>query len=182
MGLNIYRAHYLSGSQYINENKYHEAIAEWEEYLEKYADDEKTRNDLGELYFRAGITEITNENSEDINKAKINFQKAIELDNNNHIYHYYNGLCDFGLGNYAECITQFNRLVNLQSDNIRLKYHIGLSLLRKGEKERAMNIFNELAKGENKDIYTEYALEVIANVHIKQGNYNEAISILETLK
>ena len=45
-----------------------------------------------------------------------------------------------------------------------------------------MNIFNELAKGENKDIYTEYALEVIANVHIKQGNYNEAISILETLK
>lgn len=179
--LNIYRAHYLLGCQYTKEGKYQEAISEWGEYLKKYDVDEITKRDLGELYFRAGVAELINGRSEDINGVKDLFDKAMELDSNNQIYLYYNGLCNHRIRNHTECIAQLNRLLEVKPDDPRVKYHIGLSLLAKGEKEKAINVFNELAKREDKDAYANHAVWIIANEYIKEGHYNEAISILEAL-
>ncbi len=179
--LNIHRAKYLAGVKHIEENNYPDAISEWEEYLKKYETDEKTKKDLAELYFRTGIAELLDGNSEDWKKAKTSLKKAVELDSENHPYLYHYGLHSLRVGDYSSAIKQLSQLHDRQSINSRIKYHLALSLLLKGEKEKAMTIFKEVSRGKSSDEYSAYAYGVIANEYIKEGNYGEAISILEGL-
>ena len=58
---------------------------------------------------------------------------------------------------------------------------MALTLLNKGEKENAMNIFHELAQKDENNSYVSHAAWIIANEHIKENNYDKAISHLEAV-
>ncbi len=176
--MNIYLTHYLLGCDYIAESKYSKAISEWEKYLKRYSQDTKTKGDLAELYFRAGVYSIK---KGDVNKAKGFLLKAVKLGEDNPTYPYYLGLCDFKAGNYTECIAQFNNLLHMQQDDPRVKYHLGLSLLRAGESEKGIHILNELVSGNNNGSFGNLAAWIMANEHIKEGQYDKAIPMLEVV-
>jgi tetratricopeptide (TPR) repeat protein len=175
---NIADVHYLFGCNYLKDEKYKEAIPEWEKYLEMYNNDEETIKGLAQLYFRAGVTALLKKKSRDIKEIKTQFQKAYELDNSNSTYPYFIGLCDLGMDNYSDSRTQFDKLLKEKPDNLRVKYHRGLSLFKNGDKEEALKMFFELEDSKNKGIYSNYAAWVIANEQLKKGNFEEAISRL----
>ena len=120
-------------------------------------------------------------NNGDINKAKNHILRAVELDGNSENYVFYSGLCDFKMENYTGCISLFSKLLERQPDNTRIKYHLGLSLLKNNEKEKAMKIFDELARREGRDAYSNYAASIIANEYIKEGKPSEGARILASL-
>ena len=105
---NIYKYHYIIGCRRVEENKYLDAIPEWEEYMKRHTEDTKTQKDLAELYLRSCISEM---NNGDINKAKNHILRAVELDGNSENYVFYSGLCDFKMENYTGCISLFSKLL-----------------------------------------------------------------------
>ena len=172
---NVQKVYYLMGSVCVKENKISEAVLMWEKYLEGYPDDAKTKQDLAELYFRCCIAELY---GGDINRAKHLIQRALDIAPSDTNYLYYSGLCNFRLSLFPECIEQFGHLLQTNPDSARIKYHLGLSLLRTGEKEKAMQVLGELAVKEERDIYAEQASWLIANEYIKEGQYEEALPLL----
>ena len=175
---NVYKYHYVTGCRYVKDNKYQDAIPEWEEYLKGNAEDTKTQKDLAELYLRSCISEMKNG---DVKRAKEYILRAVELDGNSENYVFYSSLCDFKMGNYTGCISLFSKLLERQPDNTRIKYHLGLSLLKNNEMEKAMKIFDDLSRKEERDVYSNYAASIIANEYIKEGKPSEGARILASL-
>jgi len=180
--LNIYKIHYLLGIQHIDGGRYYEAAAEWEKYLSKYDTDDKTKKNLAQIYFKVACAKLSNNgDTANINEIKELFKRAQELDKDNDIYNFFIGISDLSLGDYSNSIIKLTNLNEMQPDNPRLKYHLGLALLRKGEAEKAFSIFNDLSNnGENK--YKKHAQWIVANEHIKEGKYDEAIPLLEAIQ
>lgn len=177
--VNIYRVHYLLGCSYANERKYMQAIQEWKEYLKGYADDTKTKNDIAELYFRLFTDEIK---THDIQKARDLLFEATAFDNENKKYIFYAALCDYKSGSFDDCVTHLDNLLDTELDPFRIKYHKGVALLRKGEREQAVELLSEVSKAQEKNKYAAHARWLIANEYILNSEYENAIPILEALR
>lgn len=176
--VNIYRVHYLRGCSYANENRYTQAIQEWKEYLRGYTDDIKTQKNIAELYFRLFASEIK---SGDTQRAKDFLLEAAAFDKENKKYIFYVALCDYKAGGFDKCINHLDNLLNTELDNLRIKYHKGAALVRKGGKVQAIEILSEVSKTHEKNNYVSHAKWLIANEYILNREYENAIPILETL-
>lgn len=165
--VNIYKSHYCLGHQYILEQKHHEAIVEWEEYIRKYDEDVTTRVHLADVYFREFFK----------NRHVDNLERAIEL-NDDDRYRYYASLCDIANGEYEKAISVLKQL--LQNDsNPRLKYHLGIAMLKIGERNKAIEMLKEVISADN-DEYTWHASTIISNEYIKEERFSNAAEILES--
>jgi len=165
--VNIYKSHYCLGRQYILEQKHHEAIVEWDEYLRKYDEDVTTRAHLADVYFREFFK----------NRDADKLERAIEL-NDDDRYRYYASLCDITGGEYEKAISLLKQL--LQNDsNPRLKYHLGLAMLKMGERDEAIEMFKAVISADNNK-YAWHASTIIANEYIKEERFSNAAEILES--
>ena len=173
--LNICRVHYLLGQQYINEERYTDTISEWEAYLKGYEEDEATRKNLAEVYFRMAISKFKDEKSNDAD-IKTQLLKAIELDPDNERYAYYASLFNLKKGEYDECISTLRELLEKQPDESRFKYHLGLAMLKNGD-NGAIDVLKEVKNGR----YAGYATQIVANEYIKEEQWHEAIEMLAPL-
>lgn len=169
--LNICRAHYLLGRQYINEERYMDAISKWKAYLKGYDGDEATKKNLAEVYFRLAMSEFKKRKL--TGNARSLLSRAVELDFDNELYAYYASLFEFRMGEYDRCISAFRELLKKQPDNPGFKYHLGLAMLKKGN-EGAI----ELLKKVKGSTYAGYAAEIVANEYMKEGCWQEAIEML----
>ena len=170
--LNICRVHYLLGQQHINEERYIDTISEWEAYLKGYEEDEGTRKNLAEVYFRLAISKFKNDKSNDADIKK-QLLKAIELDPDNGLYAYYASLFNLKMGEYDECITTLRELLEKQPADSRVKYHLGLAMLKNGD-DGAIDVLKEVKR----DRYAGYAAQLVANEYMKEERWHEAIETL----
>lgn len=182
--LNIFKAHYLLGIEYIQEGRYREAAAAWEKYLTKYVRDEKTRKDLAQIYFKAACSRLSNNGeAANIKDIKELFERAYELDEDNDNYNFFISISDLSIGEYSKSIKALMELNERHCGNARIMYHLALALLRNGESEKASALFNEIIEssaGESE--YKNYSRWIMANELIKKGQYEQAIPILEVLQ
>ena len=169
--LNICRAHYLLGRQYISEERYMDAISEWEAYLKGYGGDEATRKNLAEVYFHLATNEF--KKGKFVTNTKSLLLKAVELDPDNELYAYYASLFNLKMGEYDECISTLRELLEQQPDNPRMKYHLGLAMLKRGG-DRVIEVLKEVKSGR----YAGYAAQILANEYIKKEQWHEAIEML----
>jgi tetratricopeptide (TPR) repeat protein len=179
--LNILRARYLLGKQSIEKGKYDEAIAEWSAYLQKYTEDDGTKNNLAELHFRNGLAELANGHPPDFSKAKNLFKKAAELNSAEMIYQYYCSLSDFGLGKYADCIRQLNALGAKAADDLRVQYHLAIAMLKGGQPRPALERLKKLSANGAETEYSHHAAWIVANHYIKERAYDQALVLMEKL-
>lgn len=170
--LNICRTHYLLGQQYISEERYMDAISEWKAYLKGYESDEATRKNLAEVYFRLAMSKFKDEESNDADTKK-QLLKAIELDPDNELYAYYASLFNLKMGEYDECITTLRELLEKQPADSRVKYHLGLAMLKNGD-DGAIDVLKEVKR----DRYAGYAAQLVANEYMKEERWHEAIETL----
>ena len=165
--VNIYKSHYCLGRQYILEQKHHEAIVEWEEYIRKYDEDITTRVHLADVYFREFFEK------RDADKL----ERAIKL-NYDDRYRYYASLCDIAGGEYEKAISVLRQL--LQNDsNPRLEYHLGLAMLKIGERDKAIEMLKEVISADNGE-YRWHASTIISNEYIKEERFSNAAEMLES--
>ncbi len=169
--LNICRIHYLLGRQYVTEERYVDAISEWEAYLKGYEGDQATKKNLAGVYFRLAINEIKKGESE--SNIRLLLSKAAELEPDNELYAYYESLFELKTGEYDECISTLRELLEKQPDNPRLKYHLGLAMLKKGD-DGAIDVLKEVKSGR----YAVYAAHLVANEYMKKERWHEAIETL----
>lgn len=179
--LNISRAHYLLGLRYLKENRFADAISMWTKYLKQYATDDKTWREIGELHFRIGLQELS-KGEPDLRKAVDSFRNAAEIDRENPRFQFYASICDLALGNQKEAFAQLTKLVKDHPNDSRMKYHLGLCMLKKGERQKAQDLLLGLVDGSKKDVYSNLAVSAIANEHIKERRYEKAISVLELIR
>jgi len=177
---NIIIAHYLFGAYLIEQNRYGEAIPQWEIYFNQNNEDNKFKNELAEIYFRAAILEITKEKP-NYEYAKSLMSRAIELHSESFKYQFFYALFHFGSGEYQESDSRLSEILEKNPSNIRAQYHRGLALLNLGEKEKSIKIFEKLIENEDKSTYESYAAWILANEQISNGKYNEAVSLMEVI-
>ena len=178
---NIAKAHYLKGCHLVEKEDYQGAIREWEKYLEESGEDDEVKKSVAMLNYIAGDSALKGKKDDNLKTAKEFFQRALELDSNNRFYLYKYALLNLYLNNFNEALNFLEKLSGSEPDKSNLKYYKGLALLKKGEKDKALPFFNEIINSNKKDIYTDYARWVVANEHIKEGQYSEAIEILYTI-
>ncbi len=173
--LNICRAHYLLGRQYIIAEQYLDAISDWETYLTGYEDDGATKENLAKIYFRLALRKVKDNGS---NSAEIKkyILRAKELDPTNSQYYYYLGIINLEMCEYNDCISIFRNLLETQPDNTGLKYHLGLALLRNGD-NAGIDVLKEVRNGR----YANYATQLIANTYLKNEQWHEAVGLLGPL-
>jgi tetratricopeptide (TPR) repeat protein len=175
--LNVARAQYLLGAQYVAQGNRDSAIRQWEQYLERYPKDEKVSRDLADLYFRAALDALREEHT-DAMKARECLQRALLHDPQNPSYRFYAALCQARTGSdVAGSIAALRNLAE-EGRTPKLLYHLGWCLLQDGKAEEAAKFFEEVRAIPEANGYGQYASWALANVLIGKGKFAEASQIL----
>jgi|GEM_PF-568190 tetratricopeptide (TPR) repeat protein len=118
---------------YFN-NKDHDKAQETYEYITKLNDDDYDYNRLGDIFTSKG----------DLNQAIINYQKAIELEDNNPVYYYNLAKTNLKLNNSEQALENLKKALNIEPKNSKLlDFLLDLSIIM-GDKELANKTLNKL--------------------------------------
>jgi tetratricopeptide (TPR) repeat protein len=177
---NISEARYNNGIRFINLKEYDQAILEWEEYFKFHTKDNGLKKELAQLYFTSGLSKLEIQNTRDLKLIKKNyFDKAYELDKTNPTYLFYLALLEFVQKNHNIARDMLEELCEKIPGNLKYRYYLSLVLLETGEKDRSLRLLSEICETPEKNGYSENARLIIANEHIKNQQYDEAITLLK---
>jgi tetratricopeptide (TPR) repeat protein len=180
--LNILEVIYYYGVNLISLKQYDEAIIEWEIYIEYYSNDSKTKCDLAQLYFNCGLEKLDPDKPESLTEVKeIYIKKALEHDKNNPKYLFYLALIEFALKNHSGAQAILEMLNSLDPVNEKYRYYLSLALLETGNRNGAISLLTELMNEKSANGYSLYSRIILANEHIRELNYNNAVTLLEQL-
>ena len=176
---NLAKAYYLKGCEYIEKENCGDACQCWEKYLEVYDADEKTKSGLANLYFRKAMALLDINNPDTVRDAYCILEEAFNLDESKVEYKYYMALCDYIMSDYMTAKDCLTKIEKDYPDKERILYHMGIIDIRMDNKKEALNRFQQLAESEGDSPYRRHAAHVIANECIKEGQFDQAINLLE---
>jgi tetratricopeptide (TPR) repeat protein len=178
--MNLARARYMLGAQLAREEKYPEACREWELYLEVCPQDEKTRKDLAQLYYREAVRRLCvapappREVFADVEPL---LERAVAGDPQESAYSYCYALCQMKLGHIDLALARLQKLSEAADRPAHLEYHIGLCLLQKGKSEEALGVLKRSARDPSAP-HAQYSAWAIANLKLHAGELSDALKIL----
>ena len=162
------RVRYILGQQCARRDDYAGAIAQWEKYLEQFPSDDETSSDLAELYLRQALRRLASPEAEAL------LDRALARDVNNPRCGYYRALHFLKLKKFDECAAQLRATLEQSGEASRVRYHLGLCLLLKGDSEEGLRQLQAVAGNG----YGRYAAWAIANEHVRQARYEAAEAAL----
>jgi len=116
------------------DNKEYDKAKETFEYIIKLKEDDYIYNKLGDISTNKG----------DLNQAKINYQKSIELKNDNPIYYYNLSKINLKLNQLEDALENIKKALNIESENPKLlDFLLDLSIIM-GDKDLANKTLNKL--------------------------------------
>jgi arylsulfatase A-like enzyme/Tfp pilus assembly protein PilF len=138
----------LVGQAYLQKGNFEKALSFCEKAVsidQKYS---VSYSNLGSIHF--GIFNST-ANLEELRRASLNYEKALELNPDISAAHGGLGLIRMYEGNYDEAIHQLETALRLQPDMDHALYNLGMAFLKKGDRARALYC---LAKFKNSPSYS----------------------------
>lgn len=132
--------------------------------------------DLSESH--SALAEVLNDYEWNWAQAEQEYKRAIELDPNNANAHHWYAMSLIWNGRTGEAIAEIERARQLDPAGIRINANVGLIFLWARQYDRAMaqaQRTSELEPNEGTSIL------ILAQVNLKKGNYQTAISQLKTL-
>ncbi|TND08625.1 MAG: hypothetical protein FD123_2129 [Bacteroidetes bacterium] len=140
------------------------------EYLEESA---KANMMLGQLYLYDGIQK---NNQQELELARKNFQKAVEITPGYSIAWNDLGTASFFLGEYSAAAKEFGKSLALDPKNVNTVYSMGLSLYKMQQLDSALPYFQRTLRLDSMQMR---AWEYVARITSEKGNPDEALRILE---
>ncbi len=113
--------------------------ANYDKAIENYLFVVNIRPEESEVYYKLGIACLKNYDDE---KAIEYLKKAIEFDKNNPLYKLELGKAFVENKNYDEAIKELEEALKLDSSTGEVNLYMGIAYARKGDKEKAREIFN----------------------------------------
>lgn len=92
-------------------------------------------------------------------------------------YEFDRAMVDYKTGNYQEAIVRWEKLLPAKPDNDTLNYFLGASYLAKGEADKAIGFFQNVAKMP-KGEFTDDTYWFLSLAYLKQGKTEAAIEAL----
>lgn len=148
------------GKIYSETKNYFSAIEELEEVLKENPDEEKAYSELGLIYLDL-----------DLWKAKINFDKSLNLNPKNSKSYLGRGITNYRLGSNNESKLDFEKSIFYSKNIEQAKLNLGILYLNEFNFKEAEQIFLELNKLDSKNFNYLYYLSLI---EFKKENYLNA--------
>jgi arylsulfatase A-like enzyme/Tfp pilus assembly protein PilF len=148
----------LAGQAYLHKGDIEEALSFCEKAVaidENYA---VAFSNLGIIHIK--FFDLTR-NSEELSKAFLNYEKALELDPRNCSAHQGLGLLHMYRGNNSKAIYHLEFALQLQPDMHHVFYNLGIANLRYGNMDRALFYFNEFKNSPSYSVFSTQEKEIL---------------------
>lgn len=162
------------GLKQFKDENYSEASKSFEKAARE-SSDPKSQELAAEACFRNALSLYETGR---INYAISELHRAIQNNPDKPIYHYHLGLAYHRKGRRDKAILCYIKAIQREEDNDRFKYHLALACLDVGDVKSANEMLEEISDSE------KYAVNLISDqmmalILIKQGNYKEALEVLQ---
>jgi Flp pilus assembly protein TadD len=160
------RIRYKMAGLFLTKGLADDAQAGFLSIIEEHPDFAPAYDGMGRVYFI----------KEDLEKAEISFNKALQLDPKLWQSHNYLGIIKDKQKKYDQAVSQYSEAIALRPDIGLLYNNLGMSYLLQGDYERAVKAFNEaLDKGEtDPKIINNLALTLV-----KLKRYDDALTVFK---
>jgi len=129
-------AYYNRGLAYAKQQRYNEAIKDFDKAI-------KLNSDYAEAYVGRGLAYAEQQKYD---KAIEDYNKAIKLNPDDAKAYYNRGLAYVELGEHERAIKDFDKAIKLNSDDAKAYYNRGIAYAGLGEYNRAIEDFNKAIK------------------------------------
>lgn len=137
-------------------------------------------NKSAKSYYKDGISNYEKENYE---QAKINFEKAIELNSEKAEYYINYGITLIKLGQYGDAVSQLKKSISdkdnkiVRENNKRAYRAIGISYYKNGNYKKAISNFDKALDIDELDYLNEDIMCYKADASMTIGDNEEALKI-----
>ncbi len=150
------------GKIYSETKNYYSAINTFEEVLKENPDEEKVYSEIGLIYLEF-----------DFFKAKINFDKSLNLNPKNSKSYLGRGIAKYRLGSRDESKHDFEKSIFYSKNKEQAKLNLGILFLNEFNLDEAEKIFLELNSQNPKNYFYPYYLSLI---EYKKENFKNSES------
>ena len=171
---NYYYGYYLTGVVMAGLEQEKDAIPSFEKAIEINPYDFESLASLGQIYYSDAEKYLS---ADYVNKSVEYFEKAIKLNPNCYIYHFYLGLNNLLLSRNDKAIAEFDKAISMKSNDYNSMYYKLIAQYLKGDDngvvEGSDKLLNRHVSNSNSVLY----LKALANYRL--GKNDEALSNVE---
>jgi tetratricopeptide (TPR) repeat protein len=181
VALNLNRLHYALGKQHIGEGRFQEAIAEWTLYLQPRPDDEQMKQEIAKLHFRVALGAFNRDGKAAPAPAREALERAVALDTENPVYHYYLALCDALEGRWGAFTAAAQSLLPQLDPSLQpvARRHLGIACLAQNDLAAAEQFLTQALAEAAPAAASADVCWPLAIVHAKSGRWAEAADQLD---
>ncbi|MCM1338694.1 MAG: tetratricopeptide repeat protein [Muribaculaceae bacterium] len=172
-----YLGYYLSGVAHIGLEQDDVAAEAFKTSLKLNPDDFESYASLGQIYYVDSEKTFTKEDSQ---KSSDYFKKALELNPNCYLYHYYIGLNNLQVNDYDSAIESFNSAIKLKSDDYNSRYYKSVAQYMSGDYKAVIEETTRLLYRHVSNYNSVLYLRALANY--KSGLISDSIADIEKIQ
>ena len=175
-----YPAQYNMGNTYFALERNEQAIIAWQKALLLKPDLEHAIYNIAFLYYRMGLAEENREHRRRLfDDARIEFEKAIEMNPENPDSHLHLGLTFYELEAYGRAVDCYENVLRIDPEDAYARYNLGNAYYEQGLQEGEGSEFFEKAMAEYKEAIRLNPSDGkshnnVADCHLHLGNLDAA--------
>ena len=156
------QAYYNRGIVFMNENKYNQALDDFNKAIELDPNKVKAYNNRGIIFY----------NQNKYNQALDDYNKALELDSNQVEIYINRGFLFNNEKKYDQALNDFNKAIQLDPNKVEAYINRGIVFINEKKYDQALNDYNKAIELDANNAQAYYNK---GNVYFNEKKYDEAI-------